>query len=69
MANILHFTRAKFFNIDDLTSTYENSISDARTPQPGEKVFNTMRYISSETLQRLGTLSEQCQLHKSPNNV
>ena len=24
----------------------ENSIKDARTPQPGEIVFNTTRYIS-----------------------
>ena len=27
---------------------------DARTPQPGEIVFNTMRYRSSETVQRSG---------------
>ena len=32
----------------------ENSIGDACTPQPGEIVFNTMRYISSETVQRSG---------------
>ena len=32
----------------------KNSIRDARTPQPGEIVFNTMRYRSSETVQRLG---------------
>ena len=32
----------------------ENSIRDARTPQPGEIVFNTMRYRSSETVHRLG---------------
>ena len=32
----------------------ENTIRDARTPQPGEIVFNTMRYSSSETVQRLG---------------
>ena len=32
----------------------ENSIRDARTPQPGDIVFNTMRYRSSETVHRLG---------------
>ena len=32
----------------------ENSIRDARTPQPGKIVFNTMRYRSSETVHRLG---------------
>ena len=32
----------------------KNSIRDARTPQPGEIVFNTMRYRSSETVHRLG---------------
>ena len=32
----------------------ENSIGDARTPQPGEIVFHTMRYRSSETVQILG---------------
>ena len=32
----------------------ENSISDARTPQPAEIVFNIMRY-SSETVQRSET--------------
>ena len=31
-----------------------NSIRDASTPQPGETVFNTMRYRSSETVQRSG---------------
>ena len=30
----------------------KNSIRDARTPQPGECVFNTMTYRSSETVQR-----------------
>ena len=29
----------------------KNSIRDTRTPQPGEIVFNTMRYKSSETAQ------------------
>ena len=32
----------------------KNSIRDARTPQPEEIVFNTMRYRSSETVQRSG---------------
>ena len=32
----------------------KNSIRDARTPQPGEIFFNTMRYRSSETVHRLG---------------
>ena len=34
--------------------TTENSVRDARTPQPGGKVFNTMRYRSCETIQRSG---------------
>ena len=35
------------------TSMYlsKNSIRDARTPQPGEIFFNTMRYRSSVTVQ------------------
>ena len=37
-----------------LNYMYENSIRDARTPQPGERVFNTMTYKSSEAVQRLG---------------
>ena len=32
----------------------KNSIRDARTPQPEDIVFNTMRYRSNETVQRLG---------------
>ena len=32
----------------------KNSFRDARTPQPGEIVFNTMGYRSSETVHRLG---------------
>ena len=35
-------------------TSLENSIRNARTPQPGEIVFNTMRYRSSETVQRSG---------------
>ena len=34
----------------------KNSIRDARTPHPGEIVFNTMRYRSSEPIQRSGYL-------------
>ena len=34
-------------------SKYKNS-RDAHTPQPGEIVFNTMKYRSSETVQRSG---------------
>ena len=40
--------------IGSRASKYENSIRDARTPQPGEIVFNTMRYRSSEKVQRQG---------------
>ena len=32
----------------------KNSIRNARTPQPGERVFNTMRYRSRKTVHRLG---------------
>ena len=32
----------------------KNCIRDARTPQPGEIVYNPMRYRSSETVHRLG---------------
>ena len=32
----------------------KNSIRDARAPQPGEIVFNTVRYRGSETVQRSG---------------
>ena len=46
-------------NLMLLSYTFENSIRDARTPQSREIVFNTMRYRSSETVQRLiGILSE-----------
>ena len=34
----------------------KNSIRDAHAPQPVEKVFNTMRYRSGETVK------DQCQL-------
>ena len=33
---------------------YKNSIRDASIPKPGEIVFNTMRYKSSETVQISG---------------
>ena len=32
----------------------EIAMEDACTPQPGEIVFNTMRYRSSDTVQRSG---------------
>ena len=32
---------------------FKNSIRDARTPQPEEIVFNTMRYRSNETVHRM----------------
>ena len=35
-------------------SYWKHSIIDAYTPQPGETVFNTMRYRSSEIVQRSG---------------
>ena len=38
----------------DAFFSHENSIIDARTPQPGEIVFNTMTYRSKETVQRPG---------------
>ena len=37
-----------------MTKNIKNSMRDVCTPQTGEKVFNTMRYRSSETVQRLG---------------
>ena len=37
-----------------LITTCKNSIKDASTPQPGEIVFNIMRYRSSEAVQRSG---------------
>ena len=43
-----------FFNDCNPFQEEQNSIRDARTPQPGEIVFNTMRYRSSETVDRLG---------------
>ena len=36
------------------TTLHKSSIRDARTPQPGEIVFNTMACRSSEPVQRLG---------------
>ena len=36
--------------------TLKNSIIDARTLQPGEIVFKTTRYRSSDTIHRLGYL-------------
>ena len=40
----------------------KNSIRDARTPQPGKIVFNTMRYRSSETVHRLGYFQSSVQI-------
>ena len=33
---------------------FKNSFRDARTPEPGEIVFNIKRYRSGETVQRSG---------------
>ena len=51
-------------NMDGQTD--KNSIRDARTPQPGEIVFNIMRYKVVKQYTQIGILSEQCQC---PNNV
>ena len=40
----------------DAFFSYEKSIRDACTPQPGEIVFNTMTYRSRKTVQRPGYL-------------
>ena len=55
---------------EEMAAQFEkNSIGDAHTPQPGEIVFNKMRY-GSETVQRSGDFpSNQCQICKGPNNV
>ena len=37
-----------------INDVHKNSIRDAPTEQPGEIVFNTMRYRGSETVHRLG---------------
>ena len=37
-----------------IVQVLKNSIRDARTPQPGEIFFNTMRYTSSKKVQRSG---------------
>ena len=42
------------FGINSEIQECKNSIRDAHTPQPGEIVFNTMRYRNSETVQRSG---------------
>ena len=42
-------------NHPDCSRVAQNSIRDARTPQPGEIVFNTMRNRSSETEQSSGS--------------
>ena len=44
--------RTKHGQMNGLNYTnFKNSIRDARTPQPGQIVFNTMGYRSSETVQ------------------
>ena len=40
--------------LQTLKTNFKNSIRDARITQPGEIVFNTMRYGSSETVERSG---------------
>ena len=42
-----------------LSKKYKNSIGDARTPQPREIVFDTVRYRRSETVQISKRLSHQ----------
>ena len=44
----------------------KNSIRDARTSQPGEIVFNIMRYRSSETAQTLGYFQSSVSYIKLP---
>ena len=47
----------------------KNIIRDARTPQPEEIIFNTMRYRSTETVQRLGHFQSSVSYIKGPTNV
>ena len=44
----------KMYKLLNLEINTNIKYRDARTPQPGEIVFNTMRYRSSETVQRSG---------------
>ena len=44
----------KWLSANKLKLNPGNSVQDARTPHPGEIVFNTMRYRSNETVQLLG---------------
>ena len=47
----------------------KNSIGNARSPQPREIVFNTMRY-RNKTVQRSGDFqSKKCQLSKTDNSI
>ena len=45
---------AAALKIDHDAEHRKNSIRDARTTQPGEIIFNTMKYRNSETVQRSG---------------
>ena len=52
-----HYNNVLLNHKNDTKGTWKilkNSIRDARTPQPGKIVFNTMSYRSSETVHRLG---------------
>ena len=51
---ITHLVIGIDFQVTHHVVAIENSIRDARTLQPGEIVFNTMRYRSIETVQRSG---------------
>ena len=46
----------------------KNSIGVARTPQPGEKKFDTLRYRRSRKRSQ-GVQSKKSQLYQDPNNV
>ena len=64
-----HWEQAVLF-IKNPNTNNENSIRDARTPQPGEIVLNTMTYRSSETVQRPEYFQRNTfHLYKGPNNV
>ena len=51
----------------DQQKQQKNSIREAHTPQPGEIVFNTMKYRNNETVHR-SRYSQDCQLYKALNN-
>ena len=63
------YVKIKYLNkISNSKMTVLNSKLKIVSEMPGEIVFNTMRYRSSETVQRLGYF-QKCQLYKAPNNV